>query len=182
MSASTHGAPGQRLQQDAKREPFPAERGADMLLAKARWFNDAQAAVALTIDDLSYGYLDPTGVGLGPFNDWGYGCRREGSVFRYFEEHFLARVDILIRSGNGIGRHVGGCRIDHHLIRNTIAHPIVDNESQPVGSIEVRSKRWFCTGHIGKGAILHSALSGNLHKCPEAGDHRPLRIVASFPV
>lgn len=91
MSASTHGAPGQRLQQDAKREPFPAERGANMLLAKARWFNDAQAAVALTIDDLSYGYLDPTGAGLRPFNDWGYGCRGEGSVFRYFEEHFLAR-------------------------------------------------------------------------------------------
>ena len=62
-----------------------------MKLTKAQWYNNAQAAVVLTLDDLSYGYLDPMGTGLSPANDWGYGCRRENSIFRYFETQLLAR-------------------------------------------------------------------------------------------
>ncbi len=62
-----------------------------MRVEKARWYNDAQCAVVLTIDDLSYGYLDSSGRGVQPFTDWGYACQRENSIFRYFETQFLAR-------------------------------------------------------------------------------------------
>jgi len=62
-----------------------------MRLEKARWYNDAQCAAVLTIDDLSYGYLDPTGRGVQPFTDWGYACQRENSIFHYFETQFLQR-------------------------------------------------------------------------------------------
>jgi len=62
-----------------------------MRVDKARWYNDAQCAVVLTIDDLSYGYLDHAGRGVQPFTDWGYACQRENSIFRYFETQFLGR-------------------------------------------------------------------------------------------
>lgn len=57
---------------------------------KCRWYNDAQAATVLMIDDLGYGYLDIDGIGLNPSNDWGYGCRTEKGIFNYFEQEFLA--------------------------------------------------------------------------------------------
>jgi len=62
-----------------------------MRLEKARWYNDAQCAVVLTIDDLAYGYMDTSGSGFQPFNDWGYGCRGPNSIFRYFESWVLER-------------------------------------------------------------------------------------------
>jgi hypothetical protein len=63
----------------------------EMRLEKARWYNDAECVAVLTIDDLSYGYLDPTGRGVQPLTDWGYACRRENSIFHYFETRFLQR-------------------------------------------------------------------------------------------
>lgn len=56
-----------------------------------RWYNDAQAAVALMIDDLSFGFLNHYGSGYDARSDWGYGCRGEASIFGYFEKHFLAK-------------------------------------------------------------------------------------------
>jgi hypothetical protein len=60
-----------------------------MAVRKARWFNNAEAAVVLNIDDLSYGFMDITNAGHRPFNDWGLGCRGPNGVFRYFEAHLL---------------------------------------------------------------------------------------------
>lgn len=92
-----------------------------MNVCKAPWHGDAQCAAVLTIDDLSYGYLDPTGRGVQPFTDWGYGCRRPGSIFHYFETQFLARFPevrytVFVPCGahsallaeTGYPRHAGG--------------------------------------------------------------------------
>jgi hypothetical protein len=60
-------------------------------MKKCKWYNDYKAPVVLTIDDLSFGYLDIQGIGLHPSNDWGYGCRRPDSIFSYFEKHFISK-------------------------------------------------------------------------------------------
>jgi hypothetical protein len=60
-------------------------------MKKCKWYNDSKAPVVLTIDDLSFGYLDIQGIGLHPSNDWGFGCRRKESIFSYFEKHLITK-------------------------------------------------------------------------------------------
>lgn len=77
-----------------------------MLLEKARWFNDAQAAAVLTIDDLANGWLDMDGSGPQPANDWGFACRGANSIYRYFENNILQKhPEIRFTVFTVFGRH-----------------------------------------------------------------------------
>ncbi len=60
-------------------------------MQKCKWFNNAQTATVLMIDDLSNGYIDINFSGLNPWNDWGYGCRAPKSIFKYYEDTLLKR-------------------------------------------------------------------------------------------
>lgn len=59
------------------------------MLKKCKWYNNATTATALTIDDLSCGYVDIYGNGINARTDWGYLGRQEGSIFKYFEDNLL---------------------------------------------------------------------------------------------
>ena len=77
-----------------------------MFAEKARWFNNAQAAAVLTLDDLANGWLDMDGSGLQPANDWGFACRGQNSIYRYFEDRILqAHPEIRFTVFTVFGRH-----------------------------------------------------------------------------
>lgn len=58
-------------------------------MKKCNWYNNSQAAVVLTIDDLSYAYMNINSSGLNPQSDWGYGIKGKNSIFNYFENNLL---------------------------------------------------------------------------------------------
>jgi len=60
-------------------------------MEKCKWYNNAQAAVVLTIDDLSFAYMNINSKGLNPQSDWGYGIREKNSIFYYFENNLLLK-------------------------------------------------------------------------------------------
>jgi len=60
-------------------------------MKKCNWYNNSQAAVVLTIDDLSYAYMNINSSGLNPQSDWGYGIREKNSIFHYFENNLLCK-------------------------------------------------------------------------------------------
>lgn len=61
------------------------------MLSICEWHGDKEAAAVLTIDDLSYGYVDMDGTGLTPQNDWGYVCRDKNGIYSYFKENFIKK-------------------------------------------------------------------------------------------
>jgi len=60
-------------------------------MKKCKWYNNSKAAVVLTIDDLSFGYMNIKSLGLNPQSDWGYGIKGKNSIFNYFEKFLLCK-------------------------------------------------------------------------------------------
>lgn len=60
-------------------------------MEKCKWYNNSHAAVVLTIDDLSFAYMNIRSSGLTPQSDWGYGMRGKSSIFHYFEKNLLCK-------------------------------------------------------------------------------------------
>lgn len=60
----------------------------------AKWFNNYQAPICLTIDDLSDVYVKPEGLEnkkIMPFFDWGFGLNNDGSLYKFFVDSILKR-------------------------------------------------------------------------------------------
>jgi hypothetical protein len=57
---------------------------------KCRYYNDAQTACTLQIDDLAAIAVTKDGV-LTPCNDWGYGLDSKNSLWRYFDKNLLEK-------------------------------------------------------------------------------------------
>jgi len=60
-------------------------------MKKCKWYNNSKAAVVLTIDDLSFGYMNIKSLGLNPQSDWAYGIKEKNSIFNYFEKFLLCK-------------------------------------------------------------------------------------------
>jgi hypothetical protein len=59
-------------------------------MQKCNYYNDAQAACTLMIDDLVEVAITTNGV-VTPQNDWGYGLSSTNSLWNYFENNFLQK-------------------------------------------------------------------------------------------
>ena len=59
-------------------------------MKKCKYFNNAQTACTLMIDDLAQVAITNNGVFF-PGNDWGYGLDQENSLWRYFERNLLEK-------------------------------------------------------------------------------------------
>ncbi|GAI52849.1 unnamed protein product, partial [marine sediment metagenome] len=60
----------------------------------AKWFDNYQAPVCLTIDDISDVYIKPEGIEnkeITPFFDWGFGLDSNGSLYRFFVDSIVKR-------------------------------------------------------------------------------------------
>ena len=62
----------------------------NLIVEKCKYFNDAQTACSLMIDDLV-----PVAVGIdddfGPQNDWGYLMDEENSLYNYFDKNLIKK-------------------------------------------------------------------------------------------
>lgn len=62
----------------------------NLIVEKCKYFNDAQTACSLMIDDLV-----PVAVGIddnfGPQNDWGYFMNKENSLYNYFDKNLIKK-------------------------------------------------------------------------------------------
>jgi hypothetical protein len=56
---------------------------------KCDHYDGSQATVVLMIDDLANGFLNHRGNGPDPASDWGFLGNGPGSIYRYFDRHFL---------------------------------------------------------------------------------------------
>ena len=59
-------------------------------MKKCKYYNNAQTACTLMIDDLAQVAITNNGVLL-PSNDWGYGLDQENSLWRYFERNLIEK-------------------------------------------------------------------------------------------
>lgn len=60
----------------------------------AKWFNNHQAPICLTLDDLSDVYVKPTGLEnkkITPFFDWGFNLDKDGSLYKFFVDSIVKR-------------------------------------------------------------------------------------------
>jgi len=64
------------------------------MIKVAKWFDNYQAPVCLTIDDISDVYVKPEGLEnkrITPFFDWGFGLDSDGSLYRFFVDSIVKR-------------------------------------------------------------------------------------------
>lgn len=64
------------------------------MLKIAKWFNNHQTPICLTIDDISDVYIRPKGLEnkkIMPFFDWGFGLDRDGSLYKFFMDSIIKR-------------------------------------------------------------------------------------------
>ena len=59
-------------------------------IKKCKYYNNAQTASTLMIDDLSFLAVTKDGV-LKPWNDWGFGLDKKNSLYRYFYDNLLIK-------------------------------------------------------------------------------------------
>ena len=60
----------------------------------AKWFNNHQAPMCLTIDDISDVYIKPRGLKskkIMPFFDWGFGLDKDGSLYKFFVNNIIEK-------------------------------------------------------------------------------------------
>lgn len=60
----------------------------------AKWFNNYQAPICLTIDDLSDVCVKPAGLEnkkIMPFFDWGFGLDKDGSLYKFLVDNIIKR-------------------------------------------------------------------------------------------
>lgn len=59
-------------------------------MEKCKYYNNAQTACSLMIDDIVPVFVSYDGK-LRPWNDWGFGANNDNSLYKYFYDHFLSR-------------------------------------------------------------------------------------------
>lgn len=60
----------------------------------AKWFNNHQAPICLTIDDISDVYIKPIGIKskkIMPFFDWGFSLDSDSSIYKFFVDNIVNR-------------------------------------------------------------------------------------------
>ena len=60
----------------------------------AKWFNNHQAPICLTIDDISDVYVKPAGLKnkkIIPFFDWGFNLDKDGSLYKFFVDNIVKK-------------------------------------------------------------------------------------------
>jgi len=92
----------------------------------AKWFNNCQAPICLTIDDISDVYIKPEGLEskkIMPFFDCGLGLGSDGSLYKFFVDSIVNRnpemkVTFFLPLGiHGSLNHNSGYEVENHGLR-----------------------------------------------------------------
>ena len=93
----------------------------------AKWFNNHQSPICLTLDDLSDVYVKPMGLEnkkIMPFFDWGFNLDKDGSLYKFFVDSVIKKnpeikVTFFLPLGiHGSPNPNSGYEVENHGLKN----------------------------------------------------------------